>query len=227
MITRQDLLTRIRQVSDTLNNTVDYPDALIKDLASMVHLDEWKKILGEAPYYRTRTATVSVDDQRTFAWSLLNGGSGDTLQTAFRILEMTDSYGRNLTYVQPDQVRLADLTRILTTHRMWTKVGDSVQTFGTISVSTSLTVLVNYLPTTVGDLSADNVTVDFPSPYEPILYYETAAILLAKGGREIGESQALKGLAEDMRQRFLHEIRRESASAMLLLPNDLPWEWGG
>ena len=224
--TRQDLITRIRQSSDTVSATVDYPDALLKDIASTVHIDEWKRVLDEAPYYRTQSVTVTLDANKRFAWSSLSTGAGNTAKNVYRVLEITNVRGDNLVYHQPDRLRLADPSRVQTTFRMWTRNGDNVQTFGTTANDT-LTVLVNYTPCAVGDLASDADTVDWLNDYKPVLWYEAASIVLAKAGREVGEAQQLAALADVMRQKMLASLRREAATPYVMSADDNPWEWGG
>ena len=223
---RSDLLARIRQSSDTVSATVDYPTAFLQDIAGMVHIDEWKKVLDEAAYYRTNTVSVTLDNNRAFPWASLSTGSGNTVKTAYRVLEISDSAANNLTYHQPDRLRLASATRVQTTFRMWTRNGDTVQTFGTLP-NDILTVLVNWTPCSVSDLASDADTVDWLNDYKPILWYESASTVLAKAGREVGEAQQLAGLADVMRQKMLSGIRREAATPYVMSADDNPWEWGG
>mgnify|MGYP000588455891 CR=1 FL=1 len=203
-MTRSALLTRVRQMSDTLYATVDYPDELLKDLLSMVHADEWRKILGVSPYERTQSITVLLDSALTFPWSDLTTGTGNDIKTVHRILEISDSAGRELTYAQPDRVRLGSLAAggNTTTMQLWTKNGSRVQTTGTRSGET-LTVLVNYTPTPVGDLASDADVVDWPNEWKPVLFYETAALALSKGGRETQEARDLLQMADMLRQKML------------------------
>lgn len=226
-MTRQDFLTRIRQMSDTLNATVDYPDELLKDFASMVHVDEWRAILSANAYYRTATYTVPLDANRTFAWADLTSGTGNNVKSVYRVLEMTDARGQNLTPTSPDRVRLANnVDATATTVRLWTKVGDRVQVFG-VSPGDTITALVNWTPCPMGDLASDADVVDWPSEWKPLLYYETAGLVLAKGGRETNEARELMQMAEKVRQRMLQTLGRESASPFTLGADDHPWEWGG
>lgn len=225
-MTRQTFLTRVRQMSDTLHNAVDYPDELLKDFASMVHLDEWRKLLNEAPYYQTATRSVALDANRQFAWSALSSGSGNARESVYRVLEMTDADGRTILYQQPDRVTLAQGASAETTQRLWTRNGANVQTFGT-QPNTTITVLVNWTPTPIGALASDSDSFAWVEHWEPVLYYECAAFALSKGGRETGEANELLRMADNLRQRLLADIRRESATPYILGADDQPWEWGG
>jgi hypothetical protein len=226
-MTRQELLTRIRQMSDTMSASVDYPDALILDFASMVHIDEWRNVFGVAPYYRTQELALALDANGTFAWSALSTGTGDERKNAFRVLEITDDRGQPLSYAQADRVRLANnADDRMTTLRLWTRNGDRVQCFGVPDGGT-VHVLVNWTPTPVGDLSADDVMVDWLDEWKPVLFYETAAMVLSKGGRETNETRELMQLAEKVRQRMLATLKREAGQPFVAGADDNPWEWGG
>lgn len=224
--TRQTFLTRVRQMSDTLYATLEYPDELLKEFGGMTHVDEWRKLLDIAPYYQTARRVVTVDSDRRFPWSALSSGTGNAQQNVYRVLEIADGTGANLTYGQPDRLRLASTQRLHTTERLWTKVGAEVQTFGT-GVGDTLTVLVNYTPTSLADLASDSDTVDFPQEWMSLLYYETAALVLSKGGREMGESNDLLRMADMLRQKMLAALKREAAQPYILGADDHPWEWGG
>lgn len=228
-MTRQDLLTRIRQMSDTLNATVDYPDALLKDLASMVHAKEWRKVLGANPYYRTATRTPTLDANRQFTWAALSSGTGNDRQRAHRVLELVDANGRAIIYTQPDRLRLANLTADNATangYLLWTRVGDAVQTYGT-TVGQTVHALVNWTPTPVGDLANDSDTVDWLEDWFPVLFYEVAALALSRGGRETQESRDLLQMADMMRQEMLATLVRDAAQPWVLGANDSVWDWGG
>jgi hypothetical protein len=226
---RQDLLTRVRQMSDTLNATVDYPDALLKDLASMVHTDEWRKVLNASPYYRTAVRTPTLDASRQFAWSALSTGTDNDRQRVNRVLEMVNASGNALTYTQPDRLRLVNLSATnaaANSDRMWTRVGENVQTYGT-TPGEVVHVLVNWTPTPVGDLSNDSDTVDWLEDWNPVLFYETAALALTRGGRETQEARDLLQMADMMRQKMLATVARDAAQPWILGAADSPWEWGG
>lgn len=221
-ITKQTLMTRIRQFSDTLNATADYPEPMVESIASFVHQDEWKKILGAAPYYRTARRSVTTDADGRFTVSSLSTAT----QNAFRVLQINDGQYREYTYVNPSQVNLlGDLASMNGSTRMWTRVGDDVQMMGSVT-STALTVLLNHTPKAVADITDDSEVVVFPSNYEPILYYESAALLLAKAGREMDDANAVQVMAERLREKMLADLRREVAEPTVFSPTDSPWEWG-
>ena len=218
-ITKTTLFTRIRQMSDTTNETVDYPTVLISDFASIVFVDEWKKILGAAPYYRTARRSVAVDSEGRFLVTALNTSTS----TVFRLLQVRGVDGRDFTYTAPSQLNiLDDLTQW--SDRVWTRVGDEIQLTGVKDAT--ITVLVNYIPLSPNHQDDDAAVIDFPDNYEPILYYEAGALVLSKAGREMNDAVALQAMAERLRDKMLSDVRRDAAEPSYFVPNDGAWEWG-
>lgn len=226
MATRQTFLTRVRQMSDTLDNTVEYPDELLKDLAGMVHVDEWRKLLGASPYLRTQRLNIVILADNRFAWSTLSSvGTGNTKRTVHRVLQMQDAAGNNVQYVQPDRLHLVgDTGSVQSSDALWTRVGDDVQLFGCTS---PVSVLINWTPCSIAGLASDSDQIDFPDEYLPVLYYDTAALALSKGGRETAEARELMQTADLFRQRMLAAYQRMSSEPWVLPAADAPWEWGG
>lgn len=223
MITKTTLLTRIRQMSDTVSATVDYPTTLIADLASTVFLDEWKQILGANPYYQIARRTVTLDANGRTPLS----GLSATNQNLFRILQVQDASRRDYVYSAPSQIdMLTDLTSITRGYRMWTRVGSEIQAIGARNGDT-LTFLVNWTPPTPNEIDSDSGVIEFLPNYEPILYYETAALVLAKAGREMSEAAGLRSVAEALRERMLSDIRRDAGEPTMFQATDSTWEWGG
>lgn len=225
-MTRAEFLTRVRQLSDTLQATADYPSDMILDFASMVHADEWRGVLEASPYYRTVERTLTLDANRTFAWADLSSGSGDTRQRVFRVLALTDGDGRDFQYAPPDRLWLLRGAAVPSaSQRLWTKNGDRVQVFGA-GPGTTLYALVNYTPTAIGALASDASAIDWLEDWWPVLFYETAALTLTRGGREMDEATRLIGLGDKLRQRMLAALRREAATPTVLGAADDVLDWG-
>jgi hypothetical protein len=79
----------------------------------------------------------------------------------------------------------------------------------------------------VGDLASDADTVDWPTEWKPILFYETAALALSKGGRETQEARDLLQMADMLRQKMLQAFGRQSANPYIIGADDNAFEWGG
>jgi hypothetical protein len=225
-MTRAEFLTRVRQMSDTLQAVVDYPDAFILDLATMVHADEWRSLLDASPYYRTQEYALTLDDNRTFAWSALSSGVGNARKNVYRVLALADADGRHFTYSQPDRLwLLRNSATANTRERLWSKNGDRVQVFGE-SAGKTVYALVNWTPTPVGDLASDADPVDWLDEWWPVLIYETAALTLSRGGREMDEATRLIGLGDKIRQRMLASLKREASTPYIIGADDDVADWG-
>ncbi len=225
-MTRAEFLTRVRQMSDTLQAFADYPDDMILDLATMVHADEWRGVLDAAPYYRTQEYALTLDAARTFAWSDLSSGAGNTKKRVYRVLTLCNKEGQEFHYTQPDRLWLLrnDATAS-TRQRLWAKNGDRVAIFGA-NAGDPVYALVNWTPTPIGDLASDADAVDWLEDWYPVLIYETAALTLSRGGREMDEATRLIGLGDKLRQRMLASIRREASTPQVLGAADDVYEWG-
>jgi hypothetical protein len=223
---RAEFLTRVRQLSDTLQATADYPDGMILDFATMVHADEWRSILDAAPYYRTQEYAVTLDANRTFAWADLSSGTGNARKNIYRVLALADSDGRHFTYSQPDRLwLLRNGATSGTRERLWSKNGDRVQVFG-VDAGQTVYALVNWTPTPIGELSSDADAVDWLSEWLPVLFYETAALTLTRGGREMDEATRLIGMGDKIRQRMLASLKREASTPTVLGADDDVADWG-
>jgi hypothetical protein len=223
---RATFLTRTRQMSDTVGNTLDYPDELLKDLGSLVFMDEWKKILGANAYYATQRVFVSPDADLRFTVAELTTGSAESIKTHHRVLRIARGDGGELTFAPADSANLMTTTNNGCNEPMWTRVGSEIQCWG-VSSSDTLTVLGNYIPCLIADLNSDTSPIDFPAGYTPVLFYETAALALLRGGREDQEAASLQRMADVIRQRMLADLSREAAQPLTFTPaDDGLWEWG-
>lgn len=224
-ITRQTLLTRARQWADAVSASSDWPDPLVLDTANFVFVDEWKKLLGAAPFYQTMRGTATTDTTGRFALTTLNSGSGDSAKTAHRVLQLRGDHG-DYQFVDASRVDLLQDLTGFQRDRIWTRVGTEIQVVGN-GASATFNVLANWLPTTPMNLATDASTVSWPEGYETLLYMETAALMLAKAGRETNEAVDLQRQAEAVRQKMLGELARESGSPRILAADDSPDDWGG
>lgn len=227
-VTRAELISDIREFMDGTNNTGRWSDTLIERVTDSVFDGEWSNILAAAPYYRSATRTVTTDANGQFLWSALNSGSGDTAQNVYRIMTVTDG---NYLY---DQTRFQDVPLATTAgypvpyqwDRLYYFMGDTIQTLP-VQSGVSLDVTVNYKPPVPSELSADSVTIDFPSNSHMILVWEAAARLLMKGGAETQAATDLMQLAKMERETLLLDIQRRTINPMRMLPLDSASDWGG
>jgi len=85
---------------------------------------------------------------------------------------------------------------------------------------------VNWTPTPIGELSSDADAVDWLSEWLPVLFYETAALTLTRGGREMDEATRLIGMGDKIRQRMLASLKREASTPTVLGADDDVADWG-
>lgn len=217
-------VTRVRQTADMVGAVSDWPTEYVLDLGTNVLRAEWEKILRVAPYRRTARRSIVVPASGRFQLSGLNAStSTDSAQWVFTILEMHDGE-RGLHPLEPNEVwDGSDDTMGMSGY---TVTGDEVRVFG-VDPGTTLRVLVNHTPQFLDLLQTDDSIIDFPDGWEPILWMETAALCLMKGGREVQQAISLKQQAEGMRQELLsQESRRFMAGPKTLTARDSRDDWG-
>lgn len=223
--TRAQLMSNTREMMDATNSQ-RWSDAFVRTALGGVGSSEWHGILNANPYYRFAQRSVTTNSSGQFAYAALNSGSGDSAQNWNRILAVTDG---NVVYRQTAfmAVPLATSSNYQTTSDyLWYDAGENVQALPVTS-GLALTVAVNYTPPRIDELSADSITVDFPSGHESILWLEAGAYLLSKGGAENDAAQTLRAMAEQERQDMYSSIARRAARPNFLGYPDTASDWGG
>ncbi len=225
--TRRVFVDRVRQMGDTVGATTDWPADFVLNLGATVLLDEWIRVLDVAPYRRTAVRTVTVTDN-AFPWTALhNTEAPDTDDRTFahRILEVRCGE-RTLRPVDAmDVATLGDLS-LHGPASAYAVDGDMVRIVGATN-GQAVTVKVNHTPQLLDALSSDDSIVPWIEGYEPILWAETAALMLLKGGRETQAAVDLRRFAEDLRQRLLAKESRATAGPRTMRARDDASEWGG
>lgn len=225
-VTVTQAIADTRQMMDAVLSQ-RWSDAFIRTTLGIVSAREWSGILGANPYYRFGQITVTLDANTQFAWTALDTGTGDSTQTHYRVLAITDGE------VVYRQTRFMDVPLATTTNyntpyqRLWYDAGDNVQILPTGGVGSTLIVTVNWTPPRVDQLSADSVTIDFPDGHEVILWLEAAAMLLSKGGAENAAAQTMRAMADQERQQLYSDIGRRSATPNYMQFPDRVGDWGG
>jgi hypothetical protein len=224
---RGEFITRVRQTGDMVGATVDWPTDWVLNLGANVLRSEWEHVLRVAPYRRVGRRTVTTDANGRFPWTALHiNANADNAEYAHTILEMrTDQ--KAFEHWEPSHVwNLSTLSDDFAGYSGYSVIGDEVQVIGAGSNAT-LTVLVNHTPQYLDLLITDESVVDYPEGWEPVLWLETAALCLIKGGREASAAMDLRRQAEDLRQRLLQvEARRRSSAPKILQARDDASEWG-
>jgi hypothetical protein len=225
-------MTRLEFQNNVLNfmdaeSSARWSPALIQSVGGIVSLNEWSDILNQNQYYKFATRSVTTDANGCVSVASLTTGSGDTVQTFARVVgPFTDG---NILWTETDYryVPLATQSNYQTpASYQYYLAGDNFQLLP-VQSGLALTVVVNYIPATIAQLAGDSSTVIFPSGYEWILVWVTAATLLLKGGAESQAASDLYSLADDARKNMLSGIARLTTRPTFALFQDDPGNWGG
>ena len=219
------LIANTREMMDA-DNSSRWQDSFITTVLGIVHGREYSSVLGANPYYRFATRSVTTDSNGTVLYTALNGGTGDTAQTLYRILAIGDGF---TVYRQTEfrSVPLATQTNYDSPYqKLWYDAGDRIQ-FLPVSGGLVLTATVSFTPPRPDQLSTSSVTVDFPEGHEVILWLEAAAMLLEKGAAESDAANRMRAMADVERQQMYQDITRRAARPTYFGYPDLAAEWGG
>lgn len=224
-ITRGQLVSDTREYMDAVGSS-RWSDAIIKTVLNSVFDSQWSDILNAAPYYTFQQVTVSTDGNGQVPYTSLNTGSGDAERNFYRVLSVSNG---NVLYSQTrfQDVPLATTTNYLPSYpRMYYMAGSFLQALP-VSAGTQLIVGVNYKPTSLNDLSSDNVSIDWPENNHLILVWEAAAQLLLKGGTEAEAAANLRQLSANDKQTMLEDLRRRTILPTTMAYPDQKYDWAG
>lgn len=222
-MTRDDMVTEVRHHADAESEGRWAPARVLTAL-NLVMQREWRNILNANRNYRVAVRVVTPNSSGEVALSALNGGSGDTLQTLYRVLAVYDG---DLVYKEIDPLDAVMATGAGAEtfgYNCWYRLGEDIRIIPT--PQSTINVLVNYLPPLPSTLSSGTVELAYPLGYEQIPALEAAAILLSKGGTETEAASYLKGLAEEIRRDMLSDIARTSTNPLQYRYGDSRSEWG-
>lgn len=224
-VTRTQAIANVREMMDA-TGSARWTDAFITTVLGIVGMREWAGILNANPYYRFASRAVTTDANGQFLYTALNSGSADTAQNWFKVLVLTDG---NVVYRQvnfADNPLATTSNYASTSYRQWYEAGLNVQVLPVTS-GLALTAWVNYTPTRIDSLTGGSVVIDFPEGNESILWLETAAELLNKGGAETDDASTMHSSAALQRQTMYAEIARRSTRMQFLGFNDSARDWAG
>ncbi len=225
-MTRLDFQNNVLSFMDAESSN-RWTSAIIQSVGGIVSQNEWSDIVNQNQYYRFGTRSVTTDSQGRVAIADLNSGSDDTTEYFYRVLiGFTDG---NTLWTETDfrYVPLATQTNYQNPYAYsYYLAGDYFQILP-VAVGTTLTVAVNHTPPTIAQLAGDTSIVPFPSGYEWILVWVTAATLLMKGAAESQAASDLFSLAADARTNMLGDIARRTTRPTLALYQDSARSWGG
>lgn len=223
--TRLDFTTAIREEARATSSPRWSDDRALK-LLGHVHSREFKRLLDVNPDYRTATLSVTADTSARIAKSSLSTGAGDSKQRLYKVRGISSSA---LPYQQVDaadwQLSSSAATQASGTG-VWWEAGSYLQLLPG-DASQALSVVVNHTPTPADELSADTVAPDWPEDHELLLVYETAALMLARGGDETDAAADFQALAGALREALYAELGRPSTRPTAWRYGDSAGDWGG
>lgn len=190
----------------------------------MAYRREWRRILNANRFYRVAERTPTLTAGR-FALDALDGGTGDTAESHYRILSVSRGVTPYREIQATDFVAGEDAAFDAAFRSAYFRVGDYIRVVP--SSGETLTVTVNHIPPLPSVLSSGSVSVVFPSGYESVPCMEAAAIILSKGGAETEASGYLKALAEEVRRDMLSDIARTSTNPIQMGYSDTAGDWAG
>jgi hypothetical protein len=225
---RDTYVTAIREEARAVNSPRWSADAVLR-LFGTVHAREWKRLLDVNPDYRTATVSVTADASARVPKDDLTTGAGDAQQRLYKVRGLTSGV-RPYQQVQGADYLLA--TAATTTGAgalgtgLWWEAGGYLQLLPGDALQ-ALTAVVNWTPTRADQLTGGAVAVDWPEDHEMILVYESAALMLARGGDETEPAADLQALAAQLREGMYAEIARVSTRPASFRYPDSAAEWGG
>lgn len=229
-VTRAQLRTRIVEKADATNsNRWDTTGGgEVDQMAALVADREWRRILNANQFYQMARRQPTSDSDGYYLASDLASGSGDTLQRLYRVLKvMIDQ----IVYEEGQfDMYVGGMINTLTPGPYYLWYWEDATKIAALPVQAShqaTGIWVNWIPQKIDQLSADSIAIGFPDGYEDIVAWETAAMMLMKGGTEAPAAAALKILAEEMRQDMLQDLARLSTKSKRMQYNDTFQDWGG
>lgn len=224
-MTRTTYMSYVRNNMDAVSSA-RWSDTEVKVALGVVAGEEYQLLLGANPYFKFAQRAVTTNSSGQFAYTSLNSGSGNSAQTWFRMLAITD--GNLVVYRQTSfqAVPLASTTNYDSPYeKLWYDAGDNVQILPVAS-GLALTVTVNWTPTNIVDLNADSDTYDWPAGHEAVIYLGAAAFLLDKGGAETDAANIMRASAGARRDQLFQQVQRRSAGPIALGYPDVASDWG-
>ena len=126
--TKATYLSRTREWMDATGSD-RWSDAFLYALLGLKHREEWEGILDANPTYRFAQRSLNTDANGQFLWSDLSSGSGDAVQTAYKIIAVTD--GNTIQWRETDFARVplgtSGTMAALDFDRSYYLTGDTVQ----------------------------------------------------------------------------------------------------
>lgn len=221
---RSEFVSAVQVYMDAEGSVRWLPETIIA-VGGLVSQAEWEGILNQNKMARTALRSVTTGATGLVALSALNSGSGDSTQYFYRVIVgFTD--GATVwseTDFTPEML-LATINPASAGYQFY-QAGDNFQLLNAASLS--LSVQVNHTPPSIAQLAGDASVIVFPTNYEYILVWTTAATLLMKGSAESQAASDLLLLAQSARTRMLGSIGRRTTRPTFAAFQDSPTAWSG
>lgn len=226
--TKATLRTAVLQQADAVgSDRWDItPGGEVDGIISMVFDSEWKKILNANRYVKYASVLVNTDPVTgRIPKTSLSTGTGDSQQRFYRILAVIGPTD-NIVYSPAEFLEIPLGETFAANVRVFYLEGDNIFILPK-QLNVQFDFRVNWLPTRPADLSAENVTVTFPTDYQDVIKYEAAAWMLTKGGAETAASAEMRQFADVLRTEMLQDLARISTDQDQIRYPDSRFEWGG
>lgn len=199
--------------------------AQIIQAGGIVCQSEWSDLLNQNRFYKFGQRTVTTDSNGLVSLASLNSGSGDSAQYFYRLLSLSDA---NYLYRETDfnYVPMATVVGFQSPFEyLYYYAGDNFQVLP-VQSNVTMTAFVNWTPPTIAQLAGDDSVITFPSGYELVLVWVTAATLLMKGAAESQAASDLLSLASDARRNMQGDIARRTTRPTFAVFQDSAASWG-
>lgn len=225
-MTVQQFIDNVRNFMDAESST-RWTDAFITSVGGIVSQNEWSDILNQNQYYRFGNRSVTTDSEGRIAIADLTVGSGDDTEYFYRVL--TGPTDGNILWQQTDlrYVPLGTTTNYQNPYQyLYYLVGEYFQLLP-VQSGLALTVAVSHTPPTISQLAGATSVIPYPSGYDWILVWVTAATLLMKGAAESQAASDLFALADSARKNMLGDVARRTVRPSSAFFTDSPAAWAG
>lgn len=223
--TRDQLVTEARALADAESDTRWTSTTVLRHLDTVFD-SEWGRVLAAFPSFRVSHLTPAVDTDGYLQKADLTGGTGDSLRRFYRIVGVRDGSRTYALSDLGDNVLTAELGGGLEHYGpvYWWE-GDAIR-LSPVPTGT-VTVTVTHRPQLPTALASGSSTVTFPEPWEMLLAYGTAALMLTKGGGETGAAADLKATADLLRDDMLADLSRRDQVPATWRYSDSRADWAG
>lgn len=222
-------------VSEFIDAVLVYMDAegsnrwtpqTITAIGGIESLNEWSDILDQNRFYKFAQRTVTTDSLGRIAITDLDSGSADTKQYFNRMLAGLTDGSRLYTETDFENVPMATQVSAQQCAPLYYLAGDYFQVLP-VQSGLTLSAPVNWLPASISQLAGPTSAIIFPTGYEYILVWVTAATLLMKGASESQAAADLMSLADGARKNMLGSIARRTTRPTFAIFGDNASAWGG